>query len=149
MTRCALALPTKLKFTPIHMGTSACPKTSSPLSPALKQAPPLSPKSNFQRQQSERNDHKPQNFGINGKDRVSRSSPSLLFTITNLTDESVCLHCSHHNLNVSIHDWICSRVSMSVATNYSCFVSTIMCFYQHFFNVSINNSVVANVAPEG
>ena len=37
-------------------------------------------------------------------------------------------------------------VRLSVATNYLCFVSTILCFYQHFFNVSINNIVVAKAA---
>ena len=74
------------------------------------------------RQQSERKDYRL--FAINGEDRVSRNSCG----ITNLT---VRLHCSgHHNLNVSIHLFMSL---VSVATNYSCFVSTIMCFHQHFF----------------
>ena len=70
-------------------------------------------------------------------------------TITNMTVEPVHLHCSHHNLNVSVHDGRCLRSSESVATNYSCFVSAVLCFYQRFFfmAVSINNIVVANVSP--
>ena len=64
-------------------------------------------------------------------------------TITNLTAEPVRLHCSHRDLNVSIHDG-CS--SVSVATNYLCFVSTYIVFLSSFFNVSINNIVVANAA---
>ena len=97
-----LAPPAKLKFTPIH--TSACPKTNST---------PL----HVQRQQSERKDHRLfYETGISGKDRVSRNSG---WPYHNLT---VNLHCSHHNLNASIHDGICLRPSVSVATN-SCFVS--------------------------
>ena len=46
-------------------------------------------------------------------------------SITNLTAEEALLHCSHHNLNVSIHDGICLCLSMSV--------SAILCLYQHFF----------------
>ena len=86
------------------------PSTPAPV-PASKQAPLLSPKNNVQRQQSEMKDHRPWNFGINGKNCVSRSSGWHYH----------CLHCSHHNLNVSIHDGICLRLSLSVATNYSCF----------------------------
>ena len=60
---------------------------------------------------------------INGENRASRNSrwhydkpdsPSTLF---------------RPPLSASI----CLRPSVSIATNYSCFVSTIMCFYQHFF----------------
>ena len=39
-----------------------------------------------------------------------------------------------HNFNFNIHGGI---YLPSVATKYSSFVSTILCLYQHFFNVSI------------
>ena len=67
-------------------------------------------------------------------------------TITNLTAEPVSLHCSHHDLNVSIHDGICLRLSVLEATNYLSVVSTIVCFIDTLFNVSINNIVVTNAA---
>ena len=68
-------------------------------------------------------------------------------TIINLAAEPVHLHCSRHNFNVSIHDGICLHSSMSVATNYLCFVPCV--FINTFFNVSINNIVVANVMQMG
>ena len=49
------------------------PSTQVPVPPS-KQAPPLSPKNNVQRQQSKRKDHRPRKFGINDKDCVSRRS---------------------------------------------------------------------------
>ena len=95
-----LAPPAKLKFTPIC--ASACPKRTSA---------PLCWKATERKE-------RPQtilwSFGINGKDCVSKNSGWHYH-------KPVSLHCSHHNLNVSIHDGICLRLSVSVATNYSCY----------------------------
>ena len=83
------------------------------------------------------------NFGICDKDRVSRNAVWHYHKPDNWTSPSALfpswLECQHPW-------WICLHSSVSVATNYFCFVSTILCFYNHFFNVSINNIVVANAA---
>ena len=99
-----------------------------------KQAPPLRPERDIQRQQSERKDYRLfcQILAYVTKTTCQETQRD---TITNLTAKQVRLHCSHCDLNVGIHDGICLRLSVSVATNYLCFVSTILCFYEHFFNV--------------
>ena len=71
--------------------------------------------------------------------------PKLLYTVQK--GKTIKLHLSgalfaliHHSISASMIDMLHS--SLSVATNYSHFVSTILCLYQQF---SINNIVVANV----
>ena len=69
--------------------------------PAPKQAPPLHPERDVRRQQSERKDYR-----LFYETLAYVANTSAYNTITNLTAEPVCLHCSHHDLNVSIHDGI-------------------------------------------
>ena len=70
------------------------------------------------------------NFGICGKDRVSRNAAWHYHKPDSWTSSSALFppwfECQHPW-------WICLRSSVSVATNHLCFVSTILCFYQHFF----------------
>ena len=66
------------------------------------------------------------NFGICGKDHVSKNSA--YNTVTNLTAEPVRLHYSHHNLNVSIHDGFV-YIRPSQYQQYCVFINTfsVMC----------------------
>ena len=129
---------------------NSCSSMRAPLAPPTKLSPPqkkLHPsilKENIWRQQSERKGYRL--FYETLAQMPKTMSRTQRGTITNLTAEPVSLHCSHHDLNVSIHDGICLRLSVSEATNYLSFVSTIVCFIDTLFNVSINNIVVTNAA---
>ena len=78
---------------PEPIRTSACPK----------QAPPLCPGGDVRTQQSERKDYRLfcETLAYVTKTVCQETQRD---TITNLTAEPVRLRCSHHDLNVSIHD---------------------------------------------
>ena len=133
------------------VASRATPKLLSKMAKQLRLGAPLvppepiqySPERDVQSQQSERKDYRLfcETLAYVAKTVCQDTQGD---TITNLTAERVHLHCSHHDLDVSIHDKICLHSSISVATNYLCFVSTILSFYQHFLRTKL--SFFANAA---
>ena len=100
--------------------------------PMPKQAPPLHPKRDVQRKQSERKDYRLfyETLAYVAKTVCQETQCD---TITNLTAEPVRLYCSHRDLN---------RSSVSVATNYYVLCQHYCFFINTFINVSINNIVL-------
>ena len=84
------------------------------------------------------------NFGICDKDRVSRNTAWHYHKPDSWTSSSALFppwfECQHPW-------WICLRSSVSVATNYLCFVSTILCFYHHFFLMCPLTTLLSQMQP--